>query len=54
MRGYIKAGDDPNFKNFAQQHLPVVTVNLQGINAIDRAHRGHVVAQASNVGRRAR
>ena len=55
MRGYIKAGDDPNFKTFAKQELPVITISLQSINTIDRAHRGHVVAQAnSNVGRRAR
>ena len=54
LRGYIKAGDDPNFKSFARQDLPVTTMNLQAINAIDRAHHGHVVAQANNVGRRAR
>jgi putative membrane protein len=54
MRGYIKAGDDPNFKTFAQQELPVTTISLQSINAIDRAHRGHDVAQANNVGQRAR
>jgi len=55
MRGYLKAGDDPNFKTFAQQELPVITISLQSINAIDRAHHGHVVAQANNnVGQRAR
>jgi len=54
MRGYIKSGDDMNFKTFAQQDLPMITMNLQAINAIDRAHHGHVVAQANNAGPRAR
>ena len=49
MRGYIKAGDNPDFRNFAQQTLPLVTMQLQEINLIDRAHHGHAVgAQASN------
>ena len=51
MRGYIKAGDDPNLKGFARQSVPVLTMEMQSINAIDRAHHGHVVAQAGNVGR---
>ena len=43
MRGYIKAGDDPNFKSFCPAELPIITMHLQAINAIDRAHHGHVV-----------
>ena len=54
VRGYIKAGDDPSFKGFAQQDLQIILLNLQAINAIDRAHHGHVVAQANNAGPRAR
>jgi|SRR5689334_2285161 putative membrane protein len=54
MRGYIKSGDDPRFKGFAQQDLQIISLNLQAINAIDRAHHGHVVAQANNAGPRAR
>jgi putative membrane protein len=54
MRGYIKAGDDSNLKDFARQSVPALTMETQTINAIDRAHRGHVGAQANNVGRRTR
>ncbi len=54
MRGYIKAGDDTNLKAFAQQSVPVLTMEMQAINAIDRAHHGHAGAQASNTGRRTR
>jgi putative membrane protein len=50
MRGYIKAGDNPDFKALAQQTVPIITMHLQEINAIDRAHHGHPGAQASNVG----
>ena len=50
MRGYIKAGDNPDFKVLAQQTAPIITMHLQEINAIDRAHHGHPGAQASNVG----
>lgn len=44
MRGYIKAGDDAGLKNFARQEVPILTMQLQAINAIDRAHHGHEVA----------
>lgn len=44
MRGYIKAGDDSGLKDFARQALPILTMQLQAINAIDRAHHGHEVA----------
>ena len=50
MRMYMKSGDNPDIKAFAQQSAPIVTMHLQAINAIDRAHRGHLGAQASNVG----
>jgi len=44
MRGYIKSGDDAGLKTFARQTLPILTMQLQAINAIDRAHHGHEVA----------
>lgn len=44
MRGYIKSGDDAGLKAFAQQTVPILTMQLQAINAIDRAHHGHEVA----------
>src|SRR5256885_15982113 len=51
MRTYMKSGDNPDLKAYAQQSVPMVTMHLQAINAIDRAHHGHGVgAQASNVG----
>lgn len=48
MRGYMKSGDMPDFKTFAQQSVPVLTMQQQSINAIDRAHHGHQIA--SNTG----
>jgi putative membrane protein len=50
MRGYIKAGDMPDFKTFAQQTMSIVTMHLQEINAIDRAHRVRPGVQANNAG----
>jgi putative membrane protein len=50
MRSYIKAGDMPDFKTFAQQTVPIVTMHLQEINAIERAHHVRSGAQANNVG----
>lgn len=44
MRGYIKAGDDAGLKNLARQEVSILTMQLQAINAIDRAHHGHEVA----------
>lgn len=44
MRGYIKSGDDAGLKDFARQAMPVLTMQLTAINAIDRAHHGHEVA----------
>ena len=51
MRGFIKAGDDAGLKDFARQALPVLTMQLQAINAIDRAHHGHEVAVNSGTTR---
>lgn len=44
MRGYIRSGDDAGLKNFARQAVPILTMQLQAINAIDRAHHAHEVA----------
>ncbi len=52
MRGYIKAGDIPDFRTFAQQTVPILNTQLQEINAIDRTHHVRPGAQASNLGTR--
>ncbi len=54
MRSYIKSGDMPDFETFAQQTASIVTMHLQEINVIDRAHHVRPGAQANNVGRRTR
>lgn len=51
MRGYIRAGDDAALKDFAKQALPILTMQLTAINAIDRAHHGHEVASNSGATR---
>jgi len=50
MRMYMKQGDNPDIKAFAQQSVPIVTMHLQAINAIDRAHHLPRVAQTNNAG----
>jgi putative membrane protein len=55
MRMYMKQGDNPDIKAFAQQSAPIVTMHLQAINAIDRAHHlPRVAQQTNNTGQRTR